>query len=152
MTSGSPGLPAKERPNRPRLTVDALAAVGAGGALGGLCRWLLGDWVPDGAGFPWTTFGINVVGSVLLALLPALIAPRRSHRWALFLGPGVLGGFTTLSAYGEQTRALIADGHAGVAASYYLGTLAACLLAVALAQHVTTPTERAEVLAQEGDE
>lgn len=117
-----------------------------------MCRWLLGDWVPDGAGFPWTTFGINVVGSVLLALLPALIAPRRSHRWALFLGPGVLGGFTTSAPTASRPAALIADGHAGVAASYYLGTLAACLLAVALAEHVTTPIERAEVLAQEGDE
>ena len=50
------------------------------------------------------------------------------------LGPGLLGGFTTLSAYAEEARGLVADGRAGLAAAYVLGTLAACLLAVAAAR------------------
>ena len=84
-----------------------------GGALGALLRWGLGEAVPDGAGFPWTTFAINVAGSFVLALLPALRGVRRSRAAGAGLGPGVLGGFTTLSAYAEQTRALLADGRAG---------------------------------------
>ena len=43
-----------------------LVAVAAGGALGGTLRWWLGDVVPDGTGFPWTTFAINVTGALAL--------------------------------------------------------------------------------------
>ena len=66
-------------------------------------------------------------------LLPALAVVRRRALLALALGPGVLGGFTTLSAYAEQGRGLLADGRTALAAAYLLGTLAACLVAVALA-------------------
>ena len=85
-----------------------LGCVAAGGALGAVLRWSAGELVPDGSGLAWTTFAINVSGSFLLALLPALAVVRRSPAWAAALGPGVLGGFTTLSAYSEQTRALLA--------------------------------------------
>lgn len=129
-----------------------MAVVALGGSLGGLARWLLGTWRPDTDGFPWTTLGINILGSLCLALLPRLLAPRRSHLWALFLGPGILGGFTTLSAYAEQSRALVAGGHPLLAAAYVAATLAACLLAVGLAQLWTTPQARREVLEQEGEE
>lgn len=133
-------------------SLDLVAVVAAGGGLGGFCRWGLGTLLPDGGGFPWTTFAINVLGSTCLALLPWLIAPRRSHRWALFLGTGVLGGFTTLSTASEQTRELLAGGESGLAAAYLLGTLAACLIAVRVAQHFTTAQARQDVLVQEGDE
>ena len=111
----------------------SLAAVAAGGALGGTLRWWLGDLVPDGAGFPWTTFAINVSGSFLLALLLVTPQVRRRPALAAGLGPGVLGGYTTLSTYAEQGRALLADGRPVLAAAYVLGTLAACLVAVTLA-------------------
>jgi CrcB protein len=107
--------------------------VAAGGAVGAVLRWSAGELVPDGSGFPWTTFAINVVGSFLLALLPALGVVRRSPAWAATLGPGVLGGFTTLSAYSEQARALLADDQVAVAAAYVVGTLVACLAVVTLA-------------------
>ncbi|MEJ7833634.1 MAG: CrcB family protein, partial [Nocardioides sp.] len=87
----------------------ALAAVAVGGAVGALLRFGLGSLDAEGDGFPWTTFGINVVGSFTLALLPVLRAVRTSETLAAALGPGVLGGFTTLSAYSEQSRALLAD-------------------------------------------
>jgi CrcB protein len=113
-------------------------AVALGGAAGGTLRWWLGDLVPDGSGFPWTTFAINVSGSLSLALLPALAAVRGRPRLAAGLGPGLLGGYTTLSTYAEQGRALLADGRSGLAAAYLLGTLAACLVAVTLAGHLVT--------------
>ena len=113
MTAARPGLP-------------LLLAVAAGGALGGTLRWWLGDLVPDGEGFPCTTFAINVTGSLALAALPALAAVRRRPLLTVGLGPGVLGGYTTLSTYAEQGRALLADGRAGLAAAYLVGTLAAC--------------------------
>lgn len=133
----------------PPLTAPVLGAVAAGGALGALARWWIGTVVPDAAGFPWTTFGINVVGTLLLALLP-LVAIRRIVIAAL--GPGLLGGFTTLSAYSEQARALLADGQTWLAAAYVAGTLAACLAAVQLASLATTGPERVRFEEQEGNE
>ena len=105
-----------------------------------LLRWWLGDLVPDGDGFPWTTFAINVAGSLRARAAAGLRScVRRRPALAAGLGPGVLGGYTTLSTYAEQGRALLADGRAGLAAAYLLGTLAACLLAVALAGRLSTP-------------
>jgi fluoride exporter len=127
-------------------------AVALGGALGALARWSLGEALPDGTGFPWTTFAINVSGSAILALLPAVAAVRRRPVVADAMGPGVLGGFTTLSTYSEQTRALLDDGRSTTAAAYALGTLAACLVAIALASRLSRPEDRDEFEAEGGDE
>ena len=127
-------------------------AVALGGALGALLRWALGEAVPDGSGFPWTTFAINVSGSALLALLPATSMVRRRPALALGLGPGLLGGYTTLSAYAEQTRTLLDGGHALTAAAYVVGTLAACLGAVALASRLYPPSAGEEFAVEGGDE
>ena len=139
MTRGAPA---------PRL----LAAVAVGGAIGALVRWGLTEVfsaAPDS--FPWTTFAINVVGSFALALLPALAVVRRRQVLAVGLGPGVLGGFTTLSAYSEQTRALLDHGRTGTAALYLVGTLAACLVAVAAADHWSTLRQRQAFEGEGGD-
>jgi len=129
-----------------------LVAVAVGGAVGALGRWALGELFPDGSGFPWTTFGINVTGSFFLALLPAFGVVRRSRTLALGLGPGLLGGFTTLSAYAEQSRALLADGRGLLAASYVLGTLAVCVVAVAVAHRLSTPIAQREFEDEDGNE
>jgi CrcB protein len=114
-----------------------VAAVAVGGALGALARWGLSEAFPNDAdAFPWTVFAINVAGSFVLALLPALAVVRRRRLLAVGLGPGVLGGFTTLSAYSEEARALLDQGRAGTAALYLVGTLAACLVAVAVAERI----------------
>lgn len=117
-----------------------IAAVAVGGALGALARWGLTEAFPSAPdAFPWATFAINVVGSFALALLPALAVVRRRRELAVALGPGVLGGFTTMSAYSEQARALLAADRVAVAGLYLAGTLAACLLAVAVASHLAGP-------------
>jgi CrcB protein len=127
-----------------------LAAVAVGGALGAVARWTLSESLPaDPDGFPWATFAINVVGSFALALLPSLGPVRRTRTLAVGLGPGVLGGFTTMSAYSDQSRALLDAGHTGLASAYLLGTLAACLVAVAVADRRST-TEDRQVFADEG--
>jgi CrcB protein len=115
-------------------------------------RHLLGEAFPDGSGFPWTTFGINVTGSCLLALLPAVALVRRHRELAVALGPGLLGGFTTLSAYSEQGRALMAGGDSLLAGAYLVGTLAACLVAVAVASRWSAAPARDEFAAEGGDE
>jgi fluoride exporter len=121
-----------------------LASVALGGAAGALLRHGLTTAFPDRAGsFPWTILAVNVSGCFLLALLPGLAVVRRRPLLTPLLGPGVLGGFTTLSTYADQTRALVADGHDMLAGAYVVGTLAACLLAVATASRL--------VVARDGD-
>jgi CrcB protein len=134
-------------PSLPRL----LGVVAIGGAVGALLRYALGELTPDGSGFPWTTFAINVSGAGLLALLPALHAVRRSRTVAVALGPGVLGGYTTLSATSEQSRSLLDQGRPALAAAYLLGTLAACLAAVAVASRLSGVDERRAFADEEGD-
>jgi len=129
-----------------------LAAVAVGGVLGALARWALGEWVPQGDGFPWTTFAINVVGSAALAALPALDVVRRSAVLPVFLGPGVLGGFTTLSTYAEESRALFADDELFLGSAYVVGTLLTCVLAVRMAHHLSSREEQLEFEAEEGNE
>lgn len=114
-------------------------AVAAGGACGAVLRYAVTRAQPDGAGFPWTTFTINVAGSALLAGLLLLPLARRSTLWAAALGPGVLGGFTTFSATSEQARSLLAEGRTGLAGAYVLGTLAAGLAAVVVVGAVAPP-------------
>ena len=139
-----------------RPVLATTAAVALGGAAGALLRWGLGEAAPDGTGFPATTFAINVVGCFALALLPALGAVRTRPTLALALGPGLLGGFTTLSAYAEQARVLLADGRTALAATYVVGTLGACLLAVAVAgswaDRSTTAQQRQDLAAEGGEE
>jgi CrcB protein len=130
----------------------ALLAVALGGAVGAVLRWTLGEAVPDGSGFPWTTFGINVTGSLVLAMLPWSAAVRHRPLLALALGPGLLGGYTTLSTYAEETRALLADGATATALTYLLGTLAACLVAVSLASRLYPVAAGDEFEAEGGDE
>jgi CrcB protein len=109
-----------------------LAAVAVGGAVGALLRFALGSWVPDGQGIPWTTFAINLSGSAALAALAGVRLVRASAAWAAALGPGLLGGFTTMSAASEQTRSLLDRGDPVLAASYLLGSVLACVIGVAL--------------------
>jgi CrcB protein len=133
------------------LHATVLVAVAVGGALGAVLRHGVTVATPDGSGFPWTTFTVNVTGAFLLALLPAVAAVRRHMLLPPLLGTGVLGGFTTFSAYSEQTRALVATGAVWAAGCYAVGTVAACLLAVAVADRFSTRSARAEFEQEEGD-
>jgi CrcB protein len=114
---------------------DILLVVAAGGALGSLARWAVTLVLPhEGRQFPWSTFTVNVVGCGLIGALmlldEELWAPSRYRR--AFLRTGVLGGFTTFSAYGLDTHTLLLAGAVAAAALYVLGSLAAGLAAVRL--------------------
>ena len=111
---------------------QVLAAVAVGGAVGALLRFALGSWLPTSDGIPWITFAINLVGSAALAGLAGLPLLRTSAAWAAALGPGLLGGFTTMSAASEQTRSLLERGYPILAGSYLLGSVLCCVIAVVL--------------------
>jgi CrcB protein len=122
-----------------------------GGALGGLARHAVDVYGPHGL-FPWGTFAVNLVGAVLLALLPGLRSVQRHPLAPAFLGPGVLGGFTTLSAFSEEARVLAHGGRLGLAAAYVVASLAASLAGVLAVRQLTTPYQRLAFHEQEGDE
>jgi CrcB protein len=74
----------------------------AGGAIGVFARALLVAPVDDPAAVPWVTLGINVAGSLMLGIVVGWLDDRRPLARA-FLGTGILGGFTTYSAFAVAT-------------------------------------------------
>lgn len=117
--------------SRHRLVLPLIAA---GGVLGALARHGLELLWPAAPGdWPWPTFVANVSGSLLIGALMVYVAEAgRSHPLLRpFLGAGVLGGFTTFSAYAAQAHAQLRLGEGLLALGYLLGTLAAAMLAVA---------------------
>lgn len=112
---------------------DILLVVSAGGALGSLGRWGVGELLPwAGSGFPWATFTENISGAFALGLVIVfLLDVWPPHRYLRpFLGVGVLGGYTTFSTYMLETRDLVAAEQVGTALLYLVGSALAGLVAV----------------------
>ncbi len=113
--------------------VGPVAAVAAGGALGGSARYGVGTAVPHRDGFPWATLLVNVIGSFALAILLVLILdlwpPRRYVR--PFVCVGFLGAFTTFSSLAVETDQLATDRSLGLAAAYLALTILLGLSAAA---------------------
>lgn len=112
-----------------------LLLVVLGGGLGAGGRYLMGGWLHSqlGGGFPWGTFAVNALGSLLIGLVFGL-AQRGSLPPAttLFLTVGVLGGFTTFSAFSYETMRLLANGSIGASFLNVAGQFAVGLVAVYL--------------------
>ena len=112
---------------------QAFAAVAAGGALGALARWGVDVAVDAGGHHPlWATLIVNLVGCFLMGLLVSYVLshPARHGLWRPFLGVGVLGGFTTFSAFAVDTVLLMRDGSAVSALAYLLASVAGSLSSV----------------------
>lgn len=75
-----------------------------------------------GTAFPWGTLTVNVVGSFIMGVLTAWLAFKAGEGWSqplrLFLTTGILGGFTTFSAFSLDAVMLWERGQAGLAAAY----------------------------------
>jgi len=86
-----------------------------------------------GTGWPWGTFTVNVVGGLAMGALVALLARNGTTDttgWRLLLGTGVLGGFTTFSAFSLETAMMIENNALLGAAGYAMASVVACVLAV----------------------
>jgi CrcB protein len=95
------------------------------GLAGVLVRAGVVDWAPrQVASFPWATFVINIVGSLLLGFVYALTPETLSTTWRLAIGIGGLGAMTTFSTMMYETMSLVEEGRAALALTYAFGSLA----------------------------
>jgi CrcB protein len=108
-----------------------LLLVCAGGAVGSGARYLVSTWAARqlGADFPRGTVLVNATGSFLLALVFGLRGEALSAETRLFLGAGIMGGYTTYSSFNYETIALLERGATGLALANVLVTVSACLVA-----------------------
>jgi CrcB protein len=102
-----------------------LLLVGLGGALGAIARWRLGGVILRHAAdwkFPVSTFLVNLIGCLIAGVLAGLTTKLDlfTADTRLFLFTGLLGGFTTFSAFGLDTVTLLRRGDHGVALAYVL--------------------------------
>jgi len=112
-----------------------VAAISAGGALGGTSRYGVEQLLPLARrGFPWGTFAVNIVGAFVLGFLLVLILERWSRHRHLrpFLAIGFLGSFTTFSTWMLEVEQLADAGGFGVAAAYLGASLLVGLLVTGL--------------------
>lgn len=119
--------------------------IGAG--IGGSCRHAINLLTLRTLGanaFPFGTLTINILGSFLIGLVAEYFALRSGlpHQWRLFLATGILGGFTTFSAFSLEVALLYERGHSGAALTYAISSVVlsvgALFLALALVRATIT--------------
>ena len=110
-------------------------AVGAGGAVGAMLRYWIGLRVTGamGSAFPWSSLTVNLVGSFLVGVCMVLIAGKASggELWRLGLMVGLLGGFTTFSAFSSDTLGLLEAEEWFRAMIYISASILLCITAAA---------------------
>ena len=117
------------------LGLKQILIVALGGAIGSVARYKFGGFAlhhTQGWDFPVSTFGVNVIGCFVIGLLAALV---EHHDWfspsiRLLLFTGVLGGFTTFSAFGYESIFLLRRGLFPIATGYVLLSVVCGLSAV----------------------
>lgn len=107
--------------------------VAAGGAVGSSLRYLLssGIYAWYGRAFPWGTLAVNVLGSFAIGLLSILLVEKFNvaQEWRLAIVVGVLGGFTTFSAFSWDTLDLMQQGLTVKALVNVLANVMLCIVA-----------------------
>jgi CrcB protein len=106
-----------------RTPMTRLLLVAAGGALGSVARYgagVLAQRLVPGVAWPWATFGVNLLGGLLMGLLVGWLGARAAgdDGLRLFAAVGLLGGFTTFSAFSLETALMIERKQVGLAAGY----------------------------------
>ncbi|BBB96785.1 camphor resistance protein CrcB [Bradyrhizobium elkanii USDA 61] len=116
-----------------------------GGGLGATLRQLINVTCARciGTAFPYGTFIINITGSTVMGLIAGYLAFRgdASQPWRLFLMTGILGGYTTFSAFSLDTALLYERGELGLAVLYVAGSVALSIAGLfaglAIVRHLT---------------
>lgn len=119
-------------------SLHASLLVATGGAIGAVGRYQLGrivtGWTGSDAAFPWPTFAANLIGSLAMGLLVGWFARYETgaENARLLLGVGLLGGFTTFSAFSLDMVLLIQRGAVGMAGAYAAASVIAGVAALYL--------------------
>ncbi|QNQ10057.1 fluoride efflux transporter CrcB [Sphingomonas alpina] len=114
--------------------MNSLLLVMAGGAVGSGARFLTGRatlaWF--GPSYPWGTLAVNLIGGFLMGALVGTLARTSvpGENWRLLLAVGVLGGFTTFSAFSLDTVVMLQRGDLGMAALYVLASVIGSIVAL----------------------
>lgn len=112
--------------------MTTLVQVALGGALGAMARYLTNAavmrWI--GPGFPYGTVLVNVLGSFLMGVLVVVLAHKGGTKFAPFLMTGLLGGFTTFSAFSLDAFVLWERGQIAVAGTYVAGSVVLSIMAL----------------------
>lgn len=122
--------------------LSASLIVAVGGGVGAAARYNAGRLVGHIAGleatFPWPTFTVNVLGSLLMGLLAGWLARAGDpgETWRLLIGVGALGGFTTFSSFSLELALLTERGLLAMAALYAITSVLAGLLGLFLGLHL----------------
>ena len=113
-------------------SVPPLLLVALGGGFGACLRYLVGQWSHHafGPGLPVGTWTVNIAGAFAMGLLAAVVARADGDGLRLLLGVGVLGGFTTFSAFSLEVFNMINRGEIGLAAAYAVSSVAGSVLAL----------------------
>ena len=109
-----------------------LLLIGGGSFIGGISRYLMARMIQDRvfSAFPYGTLGVNILGCLIIGLVVGL--SERSNlpaEWRLFLATGFCGGFTTFSAFSNETIGLLRDGQLWSASIYVVASVALGLVA-----------------------
>ena len=120
--------------------------VATGGAIGALLRYQGGRWMTGWLGapamgvFPWATLAVNALGGLFMGILAGYLfrmAPADADPWRLFLGTGVLGGFTTFSAFSLEVWVMVERGQFAFAALYVILSFSLAISALAFGLTMT---------------
>lgn len=120
--------------------MNSLLLVMAGGAVGAGLRHLVGRAMlaVAGAGWPWGTLTVNIVGGLAMGLLAGVLARTASGEfWRLLLGVGVLGGFTTFSSFSLEAMLMLERGEIVGLFGYVALSVLGAIGALAIGLHLS---------------
>lgn len=115
------------------LALPPVVLVMSGGAVGAALRYLVGLWAFEtlGPGLPFGTWIVNIVGGLAMGLLAGTLSRNNGGEpLRLLIGVGVLGGFTTFSAFSLETFNMIVRGDGLLAAAYAVSSVAGSIVAL----------------------
>lgn len=106
--------------------------IGAGSFIGGISRYLLSTSIQNKflSTFPFGTLGVNIIGCLLIGIVYGIADNGNlTAEWRLFLATGILGGFTTFSAFSNESVSMLRDGQFWYASLYIVSSVLLGLIA-----------------------